>query len=328
MSIFVTGGTGFLGSHLLRQLLAAGHTDITALRRASSKLDLVADLQQRINWIEGDLNDPYILEEGIRAKKWVFHVAAMISFEPRDARRMRQVNAEGTALLVNACLDQGVEKLLHVSSIAAVGRTKPQQVLNEKNIFQTSPYNTEYGISKFLGEQEVWRGIAEGLHAAIVNPSVIIGPGRWDEATGQFFSRIHQGFRYVPTGTISIVDVRDVARMLIQLAESEVQEERIIANAGELSYADFFAAIAQELQVTAPHILIRPWMRELAWRLAKVQALFTGKAAAVTKENLRQAALRYVFENKKSKELLQFEYTPIEKTIAETAQAFLAQQKA
>lgn len=323
MSIFVTGGTGFLGSYLIRHLLAEGYTDITALRRRNSNFDLAGDFADRVEWIEGELNDPYSLAEGIKGKKWVFHVAAIISFMERDRKKMQAVNAEGTAYIVDACLNEGVEKLLHVSSIAAVGRTKPVQVLNEKNIFQTSPYNTEYGISKFLGEQEVWRGIAEGLNAAIVNPGVILGAGRWHEGTGQFFANIHKGFRYVPTGTISVVDVRDVARMLLVLAKSDITEERFIANAGEMSYREFFGAIAQELKAPKPSITITPFLRELAWRLALVPTLFTGKAPIITKENMRQAALEYVFENEKSKKLLQFEYTPIGQTIAETSSAFL-----
>ncbi|AEE50169.1 NAD-dependent epimerase/dehydratase family protein [Haliscomenobacter hydrossis] len=323
MSIFVTGGTGFLGSYLLRHLLSEGHTNITALRRSTSNMDLIADIAQRIQWIEGDLDDPFCLAEGMAGKKWVFHIAAMVSFQQRDRYKMREVNADGTANVVNACLDLGVQKLIHVSSIAAVGRTKPNQVLNEKNIFQTSPYNTEYGISKFLGEQEVWRGIAEGLNAAIVNPSVIIGAGRWHEGTGQFFATLHKGFRFVPTGKISLVDVRDVARMLLQIAQSDISDERFIANAGELTYRDFFGAIAQEFQVKKPNWTITPLLREIAWRLASLQSMFTGKPPVVTKENFRQAALEYHFENNKSIQHLDFQYTPIEQTIAETSRVFL-----
>jgi len=323
MSIFVTGGTGFLGSYLIRHLLAEGYTDITALRRKSSNMDLTFDFQDRIQWIEGDLNDPQSLEEGIQGKKWVFHVAALVSFQSKDRKKLHEANTKGTAAIVNACLDTGVEKLLHVSSIAAVGRTKPVQVLNEKNIIQTSPYNSEYGLSKFWSEQEVWRGIAEGLNAAIINPSVILGAGRWYEGSGQFFDTLHKGFRFIPSGKISLVDVRDLARMLLQLAKSDISGERFIASAGEMYFRDFFQAIAQELDVPAPRYRISPFMGEMAWRLAGVQSLLTGKAPQITKENIRQAALEYVFENKKSRDMLGFEYTPLAQTIAETSAAYL-----
>lgn len=326
MSIFVTGGTGFLGSYLIRHLLAEGYTDITALRRKSSNMDLTFDFQDRIQWIEGDLNDPQSLEEGIQGKKWVFHVAALVSFQSKDRKKLHEANTKGTAAIVNACLDTGVEKLLHVSSIAAVGRTKPVQVLNEKNIIQTSPYNSEYGLSKFWSEQEVWRGIAEGLNAAIINPSVILGAGRWYEGSGQFFDTLHKGFRFIPSGKISLVDVRDLARMLLQLAKSDISGERFIASAGEMYFRDFFQAIAQELDVPAPKYRISPFMGEMAWRLAGVQSLLTGKAPQITKENIRQAALEYVFENKKSRDMLDFEYTPLAQTIAETSAAYLRSQ--
>jgi nucleoside-diphosphate-sugar epimerase len=324
MRIFVTGGTGFLGSYLLRHLLAQGYTDITALRRHNSKLDLVADVAHRIQWIEGDLNDPFSLSEGIAGKQWVFHSAAVVSFHARDVRMMREVNAEGTANVVNACMEHGVQKLMHVSTIAAIGNTKPKQVLNEKNMFQASPYNTEYGVSKFLGEQEVWRGIAEGLNAVIVNPSVILGAGRWYEGTGQFFAQLHKGFRYIPEGSVSMVDVRDVARMLLQLAESDIVEERFIANAGEMSYRDFFNAITQELNVPKPNRHITPFLREAVWRLAAFQSLFTGKPPLVTKETLRQSAYEFAYENRKSIDQLGFQYTPIAQSIAETGKVYLA----
>lgn len=323
MSIFVTGGTGFLGSYLIRHLLAEGYTDVTALRRKGSNMDLTLDFQNRIQWVEGDLNDPQSLEEGIQGKKWVFHVAALVSFQSRDRKKLHEANTKGTAAIVNACLDTGVEKLLHVSSIAAVGRTKPVQTLNEKNIIQTSPYNSEYGLSKFWSEQEVWRGIAEGLNAAIINPSVILGAGRWYEGSGQFFDTLHKGFRFIPSGKISLVDVRDLARMLLQLAKSDISGERFIASAGEMYFRDFFQAIAQELDVPAPRYRISPFMGEMAWRLAGVQSLLTGKAPQITKENIRQAALEYVFENKKSRDMLGFEYTPLAQTIAETSAAYL-----
>ena len=323
MSIFVTGGTGFLGSYLIRHLLAEGYTDVTALRRKGSNMDLTLDFQNRIQWVEGDLNDPQSLEEGIQGKKWVFHVAALVSFQSRDRKKLHEANTKGTAAIVNACLDTGVEKLLHVSSIAAVGRTKPVQTLNEKNIIQTSPYNSEYGLSKFWSEQEVWRGIAEGLNAAIINPSVILGAGRWYEGSGQFFDTLHKGFRFIPSGKISLVDVRDLARMLLQLAKSDISGERFIASAGEMYFRDFFQAIAQGLDVPAPRYRISPFMGEMAWRLAGVQSLLTGKAPQITKENIRQAALEYVFENKKSRDMLGFEYTPLAQTIAETSAAYL-----
>lgn len=323
MSIFVTGGTGFLGSYLLRHLLAEGHTDLTAIRRPSSNMDLVSDISHRIQWLEADLNDPAALEEGIQGKKWVFHVAAVVSFQTRDRKKLHETNVKGTAAIVNACLDYGVEKLLHVSSIAAVGRTKPVQTLNEKHIIQTSPYNSEYGLSKFWSEQEVWRGIAEGLNAAIINPSVILGAGRWYEGSGQFFDTLYKGFKFIPSGKISLVDVRDLARMLLQLAKSDISGERFIASAGEMYFRDFFNAITQELKVPAPKYRISPLMGELAWRLAGVQSLLTGKAPQITKENIRQAALEYVFENKKSRDMLDFEYTPLAQTIAETAKAYL-----
>jgi dihydroflavonol-4-reductase len=325
-SIFVTGGTGFLGTHLLRTLIAAGYTQIRALRRPSSRLNQLADLADRIEWVEGDLLDGFLLEDALKGVDWVFHSAALISFHKRDWALMRQVNAEGTELLVNACLYNSIKKLVYVSSIAALGRNKPEQVVDEKSKWNNGPFNTGYGISKFLAEQEVWRASAEGLSVAVVNPSLILGPGPWHEGTGQFFQQIYQGLRFYPRGLASVVDVRDVARMCLQLMESEVEDERFIATAENLTYFDLFQKMANALQVPAPKIKIQPWMGELAWRGSALLSKFQEKPPLVSRENMRQSALHFRYSNQKSIQELDFQYTPLDQTIRETAAAFLAQQ--
>jgi dihydroflavonol-4-reductase len=325
-SIFVTGGTGFLGAHLLRTLCAAGYTRIRALRRPSSRMDLINDLVDRIEWVEGDLLNGFLLEDALQGVDWVFHSAALISFQKRDWALMRQVNGEGTELLVNACLYNAVKKLVYVSSIAALGRNKPEQVVDEKSNWNNGPFNTGYGISKFLAEQEVWRASAEGLSVAVVNPSLILGPGPWHEGTGQFFQKIYQGLRFYPRGLASVVDVRDVARMCLQLMESEVEGERFLATAENLTYFDLFEKMANALQVPAPQVKIQPWMGELAWRGSALWAIIQGKNPLLSKENIRQSALHFRYSNQKSIEQLGFQYTPLEQTILDTAAAFLAQR--
>jgi nucleoside-diphosphate-sugar epimerase len=323
-TILVTGGTGFLGSHLLRQLLQAGQTEIRALRRSNSKMDQVADIANRIEWVEGDVLDIFSLEDALVGIRKVYHCAAVVSFDARDREQMQLINVEGTANVVNLCLDLGIEKLLHVSSVAALGRIKPGTELDEKSSWQTSPYNSQYGVTKFLAEQEVWRGMAEGLSAVIINPSIILGPGRWDEGPAKFFPLIHKGFRYYPAGTTGIVVVQDVAAMMIQLMDGPYTEERFIANAGNLSYSEFFRLIAQALQVKAPSVRLNAFLKGLSWRMAWLQARISGDRPLVTQETARQSALTFYFSNKKSIDVLGFSYTPIEQTIAATAQQYLS----
>jgi nucleoside-diphosphate-sugar epimerase len=323
-SILVTGGTGFLGSYLLRQLLQDGQIKIRALRRPSSKMDLVADIVDQIEWVEGDVLDIFALEDALEGIHKVYHCAAVVSFDPRDRENMQRINVEGTANVVNLCLDLGIEKLLYVSSIAALGRIKPGQTLDEKSAWQASPYNTHYGISKFLAEQEVWRGITEGLNGVIINPSIILGPSRWDEGSAKFFPMIHQGFKFYPVGNSGLVDVRDVAAMMIQLMDGPISEERFIANGADLTYQHFFTLIAQALGVVPPKIRLSAFLKNLSWRMAWLQARFSSKRPLITAETARQSALTFHFSNQKSIDTLEFQYRPIEQTIAETAKSYVA----
>jgi len=233
--IFVSGGTGFLGSYLLRYLIQKDYTNIFALKRSDSSMALVASVQDKIKWIEGDILDVVLLEEIMEQVKLVYHCAAMVSFDPKDYNQLMQVNVEGTANMVNAALAAGVDKFLHVSSIAALGRNKNNSQVDEDSKWQRNKFNTNYSISKYLSEQEVWRGIHEGLNATIINPSTILGSGFWEKGTGQLFTQVMQGLKFYPQGTTGFVDVRDVARLMIIMMESETLSERVLANGDNLS---------------------------------------------------------------------------------------------
>ncbi|MFY8013363.1 MAG: NAD-dependent epimerase/dehydratase family protein, partial [Saprospiraceae bacterium] len=230
--ILVTGGTGFLGSYLLRFLVQHGYTNIRAIKRKNSSLDLVGDIANQIDWVEGELTDWFFLSDCFEDIDWVFHVAALVSFDARDYKEMQLINVRVTADLVNLSLDNHIQKFCFVSSIAALGRSKVGETLDESAVWKHSPYNSRYGMSKFLGEQEVWRGMAEGLSAVIVNPGMILGSGRWNEGTSRFFSLIDSGFPFIPNGAATWVDVRDVVSAMYQLMISDIHSQRFILVAG------------------------------------------------------------------------------------------------
>ena len=169
--IFVTGGTGFVGSHILRYLVRDHSYEIRALKRKGSPMNLVREVQDKIKWIDGDLLDSVSLEDAMQDVDEVYHCGALITFDPAQFDRMHRVNQEGTSNIVNIALDFGIKKLVHLSSIAALGRYKHILHYDESTKWDRSPLNSQYAISKHMGEQEVWRGIAEGLNAAIINPN-------------------------------------------------------------------------------------------------------------------------------------------------------------
>lgn len=314
-----------LGTHLIAHLYRRGYRQIRGLYLPGGKDDPPSDQTgaDLVEWVEGDVLDLPSLEEAIHGIDWVIHGAGIISFDRRDAQLMRQVNVEGTANVVNLCLDYGVEKLLHVSSVAALGRSKPGQTISETSKWERSPYNTRYGISKFLGEQEVWRGIEEGLSAVIVNPSIILGPGRWDQGPARFFPMLHGGFPFYPLGATALVDARDVASMILALLESDIKGERFIATAGHLTYKSLFELITTHLNLPAPRYALHPFLQYLGLWASQLKSLWSKERGLVTRETIRQSALEFYYDHSKSQKRLGFEYTPIEQTIAYTAERYL-----
>ena len=323
--ILVTGGTGFLGAYLLRMLVQQGMR-VRALRRPDSPTDLVQDLAGQVQWSTGDVTDVLGLEAAFEGVTHVFHCAAMVSFHPRDVHRMMQINVEGTANVVNLSLHHQVKKLVHVSSIASLGRTKERPQLDETAKWVTSKANSHYAISKYLSEQEVWRGQAEGLATAIVNPAIILGSGFWDQGSARFFKQVDAGLKFVPMGRSGFVDVRDVAAFMIRLMESDVDGERYILNAEDAEFRRFFQLVADALQTTPPAIRVTPLLAEIAWRVEWLKEKILGTEPMVTKESARSSVSSFFYNAEKSLRF-GFQYRPLEQTVRETAAQFLIAKK-
>jgi dihydroflavonol-4-reductase len=336
-SILITGATGFVGSYLTRFLVKMGYTRIVAMKRATSRMEMVAEVVDKVQWVEGDVLDVPFLDKILRGYKitHIFHCAAVVSFNPRNREEMYDINVNGTANLVNAALESGVEKFIHVSSIAAIGRVKNEVQVSETNKWQRSPLNSHYAISKYLGEQEVWRGIAEGLNAAIVNPSVILGSQFWGSGTGKLFEQVWKGLRFYTEGVTGYVDVRDVVRFMVLLMNSEIENlpdglsgKRFLLNGENLPYKILFEHIADVLGKKHATIRVTPFLREVAWRVEWLKSKITGISPLITKETAQTSGTTFYFNNEKSlKSFPTFHYTPIEQTINETGEQFLVCQK-
>ncbi len=324
--VLVTGGTGFVGAYLLRHLLQSGYKNIRALKRRTSSMALVEDIQNDIEWVECDIMDVSGLEEAMAGVKYLYHSAAIVSFNPSEYDKIIQVNAGGTANVVNAALNEGIDKMVHVSSIAALGRKKKETHHDESFKWESNSANSGYAISKHLAEMEIHRGIAEGLKAAIVNPSNVLGSGFWKDrtSTGQFFHLTWKGFPFYAQGGSGFVDVRDVVRFCRILMESDIVSERFILNGENLSFQQLFSEIASALNVRAPFIQVGPITRELSWRLMWIFSKLTGKTQIITRETARSSARRYTYDNGKSLSVFpEFKYTPIRETIEQTGKQFL-----
>ena len=289
-------------------------------------MDLVAAVKNKVEWVEGDVLDLPSLEQAMQGVAKIYHCAGLVSFNAKDARQLIHANRVGTANIVNIALDEGIDKLVHVSSIAVIGRRENELHIDEKTHWQDDDWNTPYAVSKHLAEMEVWRGIAEGLNAVIVNPSNVLGSGFWEgrTGTGQFFSKIWKGLPFYPRGGSGFVDVRDVARFMILAMESEASGERFIVNGENLPFKTVLFDIAEVLGVKKPSVEVNPFIREAAWRATWFLSKLTGKQPFITKQTARASARTFFYDNQKSlKEFPGFSYTPIQQTIAETGQQFL-----
>ncbi len=316
-AILVTGGSGLVGSYLLRYLVQQGYTNITAIKRPSSDLKLLGEAKDKIRWIDVDLFNLFELEDVMQGMVQVYHCAAMVSYDSRDYAILMKTNVEGTENVVNAALGANVEKLVYVSSIAAVGKNKNQTLISEKSKWERSPHLTDYSISKYLSEQVVWRAWAEGLNVAIVNPAIILGSGDWTQSSTALFKQVWDGLQFYPLGATGFVDVRDVVRFMQQLMESNLIGERYILSATNLSFQDFFNAIAKKLDKTPPKYRVTPLLRSIAWRVEWLRSRLTGKRVLITKQTASVSAQKYFFDNTKSTQVFDFQYINIEKTIAE-----------
>ncbi len=330
--ILVTGGTGMVGSHILLELLK-NHSHVRALKRCDSNLNIIQKtfsyykkekLLKNIEWIDGDILDIPSLYDAIDGCKFVYHAAALVSFHKKEHKDLFKINVEGTANIVNVCLDKKIEKLAYVSSIATLNRYNVNGLINEENYWKPNKKNSVYSISKYLAEQEVWRGTQEGLNNVIINPSVILGPGNWNNGSSKIFQQSYDGLKYYTNGVTGYVDVVDVAKSLIYLMDSKIINERFIINCENFTYQDIFNWIADEMKKPRPHIKVTPFLKEFAWRAEAVRSFFSRKKPLLTKETANQAMSKSFYSNEKIKSQ-GYEFQDIKSSIKKYSNWFLSE---
>jgi len=321
--ICLTGATGLIGIQLLKDLLQTKNYEILAIYNNTSPESVFPQKNELIQWKKVDLQDICQLNRVFQEVDFVIHAAALVSFSDKDKEKLYKVNVEGTANVVNACLEQGIEKLCYVSSVAAIGRSGTNLTLNEEHRWEESEYISNYSRTKHLAELELWRAIAEGLNAVIVNPSVVLGEGDWHRSSTQIFRYIWESGKFYTDGILNYVDVRDVSQIIIKLLESDITDERFILNAGITTYKDIFDKIAKHFQKVPPNFRITPNLANVLWRFAKIGAWFTGKAPLITREIAQNAKSQYQYDGSKIQEKINFQFQSLEETLAHTCKALL-----
>jgi len=312
--ILVTGGSGLVGSELISQLLAQGNK----VKAIYSSTPLI-NTHQNLSTIKCDILDTASLDEIMQGVSYLYHCAGIVSFNKKNKNKLFKINIEGTANVVNAALDAGIIKMVHVSSVSALGRIRENETVTEEMIWTEESSNSVYGKSKYLGEMEVWRGIGEGLQAVIVNPSMILGCGDWNKGSSEIFKSAYNEFPWYTEGVTGVVDVKDVARAMILLMNSEINRERFILSAENLSYKEIFTGIAYGFGKKIPHKKVTPFIAAMVWRWEAIKSMFSGKDALVTKETAGTALAKVYFNSSKFlKTVPGFQFTPINETIKNT----------
>ena len=322
--IFVTGGTGFLGAYIIRELVSNGY-QVKALRRNKALPHFMdPTVFEKVDWVQGDLFDLPVLFEAMEGVDAVIHSAAKISFVSSERKEMFKTNIEGTANIVNAAIDNEIKKLVYVSSVAALGQPKKDGLIDEGNPWDEIKPHSNYASSKYHAEMEIWRAMGEGLNAVIVNPSTIIGYGDWNTGSCAIFKSIYDQFPWYTTGANGFVDVGDVARAVVLLLESNIRSERFLVSGENSSFRDLFNLIADGFSKKHPTIEATAFLGAIAWRFEKLKTIITGKQSVLTRETAHVAQSKVNFDHTKIlSQFPGFEFTPLQETIRKSCDAYL-----
>lgn len=322
--IFVTGGTGFIGGYIIKKLVENGEK-VRAIKRTSPPPFFIdSQILQQVEWVDCDILDPLGIRAYMEGADAVIHSAAKVSFHRSENAEMFNVNIQGTANVVDSCIELGIPRLIHISSVAALGRVKSGETVDETKKWTDSNNNTPYAISKYHAEMEVWRGMAEGLNAVILNPGTVIGYGNWNQSSCALFKNIYNEFPWYTEGVNGFVDVEDIAEAAYRMLRNNINNERFILTGDNWSFKKLFDTIADALGKKKPSRKATPLAGEIAWRVEKLKGIIFNKKPLLTKETARVAHSSTYFDNSKIKKFLPgFDFTPLEESVKKAAARYL-----
>lgn len=313
MKILITGITGLYGSYLAREFSKIG--TIYGLKRSTSSTRLVSDIEDQIHWVEGDLFDIIALEEAIAEMDLVIHAAGLVSYEGKDLDALNKTNVEGTTNLVNAMLASGKEKLIHISSVAALGKTPGDILVNENTKWADSDLNTPYAQSKYLGDLEVWRGVQEGLKAIVVYPSILLGKISDERSSTKIYQYVLEEKKYFPSGKINFLDVRDAASMVFLIFQKGAWNESFILNHSAIPYQEFFATMARIFGKKAPTVKVTRFLLEVSLWASSIARMMGLSKVPLNRQTAKLAQLQVTMDNSKVTNYLDFKYKSLEETL-------------
>lgn len=333
--IAVTGSTGLVGTHLLAHL-ATFTQKVRAFYRTQTKreeaLQVIRDVYgdrteasvAQMQWVQLDILDVHALSTQLKDVDQLYHCAGKISNRPAEIKMTRKINIEGTANVMNMALKLGVDKVCHVSSVAALGHAQNGKI-EEDSVRDNNKPVSNYSIAKYGAEMEAWRAAQEGLNVVIVNPGIIIGEGFYDTGSGKLLGMVRSGTNFYIDKVGGFVDVKDVARSMIELMEHETFNSRYILVAENLSFKKVMQELSGFLGQRPPMIKLRKSFLYVFWLLELILALFKIKKRLLTRQMINELHSKTYYDNTKVRESLHFEFTPIRETLKRVAKHLASQ---
>lgn len=324
MKTLVTGASGFIGSAVVRKLLARGREVRCCVEPGADRRNLDG---LAVEIVEGDVNDRQRIGDALRGCDVLYHLAAIYKLWMKDPSLIYEVNVEGTKTVLWAAYKAGLRKVVYTSSIAAVGMRPDGQPADETTAFNMWEESNAYIRSKWLSERDALRFAAEGLPLTIVNPSFPFGERDIGPTpTGKFVVQALRG--QVPgymEGGFNCVDVEDVAEAHLLAEERGRVGERYIAAGHNVTYKDFYETVARIAGLKAPRRkLPGRVMWALGWAMEQYAERVSHKEPLMTYKAARWASRNVWFDNAKARRELGMPLTPIEDTIERSVRWFRA----
>ncbi|HKP84774.1 MAG TPA: hopanoid-associated sugar epimerase [Blastocatellia bacterium] len=322
MKILVTGGTGFIGSHLVRRLLGHG-AEVRCLVRPSSPLNNLKDLP--VEFAAGDLRDLDSLRRAAKGARVIYHCAADYRLWCADPREMYESNVGGSRNVMQAALDESVERVIYTSTVGCLGLNGEGRPADEDTPVAIDDMIGHYKRSKFLAEREVRSFVERGLPVVIVNPSTPVGEMDIKPTpTGKIIVDFLKGkmFGYVDTG-MNLIDVRDCAEGHLLAAERGRVGERYILGGFNMTLKEMFDALARVTNVTSPRTQVPHWVAETYARLENFWSVnIARRAPEVPLESVRMSRHKMWFDSSKAVGELGLPQSPIEAALARAVEWF------
>ncbi|MCD6019873.1 MAG: NAD-dependent epimerase/dehydratase family protein [Bacteroidetes bacterium] len=329
----ITGATGIVGAHVALRLLQQNKpvvaikrqgSDIAKTRKLFSYYTADAEqLFQKIRWLEADVCDIYSLLDALEGIETVYHCAGFVSFNSKDNKQMHRINSEGTANMVNACLEKNVKALCHVSSIATLQNPDIKTNIDESVYWKSSPLASDYAISKYNGEREVWRGSEEGLNVVIVNPGIILSPGFWTQSSGKLIQSCYKGNPFYTKGSSATIDAKDVADCMVKLTESEQFNQRFVLIENNYSFKDILSSLHVAFGKKGPNVEAGKITMMIGRCVDGISSRLSGKEQLITKETIVAGLDQNSYSNERIKKTLNYQFTSLQDTVRFICQSYL-----